>query len=136
MAYASTNPYTGEVVATFPTATTEEVDAAIASADHAFREWHTTTVEHRASILQRAADLLRGDHERYAGILTLEMGKVTAEAEVEISAKILEYYADHGAEMLAPRYLHAEGYGDTDVAVVNDPLGVIFTVEPWNFPYY
>lgn len=138
MAYATTNPHTGEVVATFPTATAEDVDAAIARADAAFTTWRTTSPEHRADILQRAADLLRGDHTRYAGILTLEMGKLIgeAEAEVELSAKILEYYARHGAELLTPRYLHAEGFADTDVALVNDPMGVIFTVEPWNFPYY
>ncbi|WP_075891883.1 NAD-dependent succinate-semialdehyde dehydrogenase [Actinomyces provencensis] len=138
MAYATTNPHTGEVLATFPTATPEQIDAAIAGGDRAFRAWRATTAEHRAGILQRAADLLRGDHEHYAGILTLEMGKLIgeAEAEVELSAKILEYYARHGAELLGPRLLHAEGYGDTDVALVNDPLGVIYTVEPWNFPYY
>lgn len=138
MAYATTNPYTGEVVATFPTATSEQVEVAITRADHAYGSWRSTTAEHRGDILQRAADLLRGDHARYAGILTLEMGKLIgeAEAEVELSARILEYYARHGADALRPRFLHAEGFGDTDVALVNDPMGVIFTVEPWNFPYY
>ncbi|MDN6429024.1 MAG: aldehyde dehydrogenase family protein, partial [Propionibacterium sp.] len=61
MAYATTNPYTGEVVATFPTATSEQVEVAITRADHAYGSWRSTTAEHRGDILQRAADLLRGD---------------------------------------------------------------------------
>ena len=66
------------------------------------------------------------------------MGKLIgeAEAEVELTAQIFEYYADFGAQLLAPRYLPAKGFGDRDVALVADPMGVIFTVEPWNFPYY
>lgn len=59
-----------------------------------------------------------------------------AEAEVELSAKMLDYYVKFGAEFLTPRFLRAEGFGDTDVQLVNDPLGVLFAVEPWNFPYY
>ncbi len=138
MAYATTNPYTGEVVKTFPTATAEEIDAAIAKADATFQEWKKTTPEHRAAVLTKAAELIRADHRRYAEILTLEMGKLIgeSEAEVELTAKIFEYYARYGAELLKPRYLQAEGFGDQDVALVNDPLGIIFTVEPWNFPYY
>lgn len=138
MAYATTNPYTGEVVKEFPTATPDEVSAAIERADATFAQWRTTSLQHRADLLAKAAELLRADHRHYAELLTLEMGKVIteAEAEVELTAKIFEYYARYGAHLLAPSYIPAEGYGDTDVALVNDPLGIIFTVEPWNFPYY
>ena len=60
------------------------------------------------------------------------MGKLIgeAEAEVELSAKMLDYYVKFGAEFLTPRFLRAEGFGDTDVQLVNDPLGVLFAVEP------
>lgn len=138
MAYATTNPYTGEVVKTFPTATAEEIDQAVTGADATFRTWSQTPVEERAAVLAKAAEILRANKRDYAETLTLEMGKLIgeAEAEVELSAGILEYYANHGAEALAPRYLRAEGFGDQDVALVNDPLGVLYAVEPWNFPYY
>jgi succinate-semialdehyde dehydrogenase/glutarate-semialdehyde dehydrogenase len=136
--YATTNPLTGEVVATFPTATPEEIDAAIARADSAFQDWKAAPVRDRAELLQKAADLLRGDSRRYAEILTLEMGKLIgeAEAEVELSAAMFEYYARASEQLLAPRYLPVRGLGDTDAALVDEPMGVIFTVEPWNFPYY
>ncbi|AXE37400.1 aldehyde dehydrogenase family protein [Acidipropionibacterium virtanenii] len=138
MAYATTNPYTGEAVKEFPTATAEQIDGAIEKADATFRQWRTTSPRRRADLLQKAADLLRTDHRHYAEVLTREMGKLIseAEAEVEVTAQIFEYYARHGAQLLAPRYIKAEGYGDTDVALVNDPMGIIYTVEPWNFPYY
>ena len=138
MAYATTNPYTGETVKTFDTATPEEINQAINSTDAAFREWSQTPIEDRAALLSRAAEILRANKRDYAETLTLEMGKLIAEAEaeVELSAAILDYYAKFGAQHLAPRYLRAEGFGDQDVALVNDPLGVLYAVEPWNFPYY
>lgn len=138
MAYATTNPFTGEVVKKFPTATPQDIDSAIEQANAAFQDWKQTTPEERATILAKAAQILRDNHRKYAEILTLEMGKLIgeAEAEVELSAKMLDYYVKFGAEFLTPRFLRAEGFGDTDVQLVNDPLGVLFAVEPWNFPYY
>lgn len=138
MAYATTNPYTGEVLKTFEDATPEQIEAAIAGAHQAFLKWREESVDTRAALLQKAADSLRENSRRYAEILTLEMGKLIgeAEAEVELSAKILEYYAKFGPAHLAPRYLPAEGFGDTDVALVNEPLGALYAIEPWNFPFY
>lgn len=138
MAYATTNPYTGEVVKTFATATAEEINQALATADAGFHQWSEIAIEERAAVLAKAAQILRDNKRSYAETLTLEMGKLIgeAEAEVELSAGILEYYAKFGAEHLAPRYLRAAGFGDQDVALVNDPLGVLYAVEPWNFPYY
>ncbi|WP_024891002.1 NAD-dependent succinate-semialdehyde dehydrogenase [Luteimonas huabeiensis] len=138
MAFATTNPYTGETLKTFPAATPAEIDAAIERAHAAFLTWRETSLDDRAQVLARAAGLLRAEPRRFAEILTLEMGKLIgeAEAEVELCAKILDYYVEHGAEGLAPRYLPAEGFGDTDVQLVKEPLGVLFAVEPWNFPFY
>lgn len=138
MAFATTNPYTGETTRTFPTATTEQIDAAIGRAHAAFLTWRETSLHARADVLRRAAALLRAEPRRFAQILTLEMGKLIgeAEAEVELCAKILDYYVEHGAEGLAPRYLPAQGFGATDVQLVKEPLGVLFAVEPWNFPFY
>jgi succinate-semialdehyde dehydrogenase/glutarate-semialdehyde dehydrogenase len=138
MAYATTNPFTGEVVRTFPDATESEIETALAQAHETFLAWRETSFEHRAGILANAARILRENKREYAEILTLEMGKLIAEAEgeVELCAQMLDYYVRFGAETLKPRFLPAQGFGDTDVQLVNDPLGVIFAVEPWNFPYY
>lgn len=138
MAYATTNPFTGEVVKTFDTATPEQIDAAIAKADAAFQTWRETSFDDRAAVLSKAAQILRDKRREYAEILTLEMGKLIgeAEAEVDLCVGMLEYYVNFAAAELAPRYLPAKGFGDQDVALVNEPLGVLYAVEPWNFPYY
>ncbi|MGO4958464.1 NAD-dependent succinate-semialdehyde dehydrogenase [Luteococcus sp. Sow4_B9] len=138
MAYATTNPYTGEVVKSFETATTAQVDAAITAADTAFQTWRQTPVAERVQVLQKAADILREKTREYASILTLEMGKLIGEAEAEVNLCIgmLEYYVAHAEQQLAPRTLSAKGFDEGDVVLVHEPLGVLYAVEPWNFPFY
>lgn len=138
MSFSTVNPYNGQTVKTFPIADAATINAAIESAHAAFLSWRTTPLAERAAVLQRAADLLRKDSRRFSEILTLEMGKLIgeAEAEVELSAKILEYYVKFGAKQLAPRVLQANGFADGDVQLIKEPLGVLFAIEPWNFPFY
>ncbi|MEI8635190.1 aldehyde dehydrogenase family protein [Vibrio sp. PP-XX7] len=59
-----------------------------------------------------------------------------AEAEVEISAQIMEYYVKHAASLLAPRTIESIDPAVKKASIVNEPLGVLLAIEPWNFPYY
>ena len=138
MAYTTTNPYTGEVLKTFPTATDDAVARAIDAAHDAFLAWRETSFATRGAILQRAADLLRRDADTYAGLLTLEMGKLLAEAraEVELSAKIFEYYVHNAERLLRPETLPVADPAEGEAMIVCEPLGVLLAIEPWNFPYY
>ncbi|PWI32923.1 succinate-semialdehyde dehydrogenase [Vibrio albus] len=138
MAYATINPFTGELIKEFPNATDAEVTEAIESAHQAFLSWRNTSFANKAEILYRAAALLRDSKRRYAELLTLEMGKVIgeAEAEVELSAQILEYYAEHAERLLAPQKLPVADPAEGEALLVNEPLGVLLAIEPWNFPYY
>lgn len=138
MSYATINPYTGETVATFPEATDAEVANALDRADAAFHEWRKTSFAHRAAVLQKAADLLRRDADEHARILTLEMGKLFAEAkaEVELSAKIFEYYVRNAEKLLAPEKLPVLDPEEGEAVLVHEPLGILLAIEPWNFPYY
>ncbi|WP_029934903.1 NAD-dependent succinate-semialdehyde dehydrogenase [Sphingomonas sp. UNC305MFCol5.2] len=138
MAFATTNPYTGEVLETFPTATDDEIREAIGRADAAFLAWRETTFAERARVMQSAADILRRDIETYAPLLTLEMGKLLGEAkaEVELSAAIFEYYARNAEALLASEKLPVADPAEGEAMLVCDPLGVLLAVEPWNFPYY
>ena len=76
---------------------------------------------------------MRVDKEQLAQLLALEMGKLIAEAraEVDLSADILDYYAAHAERYLQPQAL-TEAAGSV---VETKPIGIIFGVEPWNFPY-
>ncbi len=138
MTYQTINPYTNETVATFADATLEEVDAAIAAAHSAFLAWRETPFSTRTAVLAKAAELLRADKRRYAELLTLEMGKVIAEAEAEVdlSADILQYYAEHGESLLETITVPVAFAAEGEVEIVSQPLGVLLSVEPWNFPYY
>lgn len=138
MAYATINPFTGETLATFPDATDDEVRAAIAAAHDAFLVWRETPFAERARVLQNAADLLRRDSDALARLLTLEMGKLTSEAkaEVELSARIFEYYVRNAEALLKPETLAVLDPAEGKAVLVHEPLGVLLAIEPWNFPYY
>lgn len=138
MAYATTNPYTAEVVKTFADATDEQVQQALENGHKAFLSWKETPYSTRSEILQKAADLLRKNCDHYAQLLTLEMGKLFSEAkgEVELSAQILEYYVQNAERLLAPRNLEVADPAEGKAVLVNEPLGIILAIEPWNFPFY
>lgn len=138
MAYKTVNPYTEETVAEFADLTPDELETKLATAHAAFLEWRDKPVSERVEVLAKVAELLKANREDYAKTLTLEMGKIKAEAEGEVDLCIgmLEYYVEHGPALLLPKYIAAKGFGDRDVQIVNEPMGVILAVEPWNFPYY
>ncbi|MCL1074879.1 NAD-dependent succinate-semialdehyde dehydrogenase [Shewanella dokdonensis] len=138
MSYATVNPYTGELVKKFPDATDAQVEQALTDAHAAFLQWRETSFAHRGEILQRAANILRDNKRKYAELLTLEMGKVIgeAEAEVELSAQIIEYYVKNAGKLLAPEKLPVADPAEGNATLVHEPLGTILAIEPWNFPYY
>jgi succinate-semialdehyde dehydrogenase/glutarate-semialdehyde dehydrogenase len=96
--FNTSNPATGEVLKEFPTACDEEISAVIDASDTAFQAWRTIDVHDRAAPLARAADLMDERRWDLAELLTLEMGKLLAEAEAEVglAARILRYYAEEG----------------------------------------
>jgi len=138
MTYATVNPYTGEKLKTFPDATDAEVTAAISKAHNAFLAWKETSFSERGRVLQNAATILRRDADDYAKLLTLEMGKLFSEAkaEVELSAKIFEYYVRNTERLLKPEKLPVLDPAEGEAVLVYEPLGVLLAIEPWNFPYY
>src|SRR4029453_10968976 len=83
------------------------------------------------------AAIFRERSDEFARLLPLEMGKLYAEAlvEFELSAQILDYYAENAEAFLAPEPLTTAS-SDDNAMLVSAPLGVILGVQPWNFPYY
>jgi succinate-semialdehyde dehydrogenase/glutarate-semialdehyde dehydrogenase len=134
MSIESVNPATGERVATFEEADAQAVERALARSESAFGAWRERPVEERAALFGALAATMRENAEELAGLATLEMGKILAEAggEVEKSALFCEYIAERGADMLQPRTI--EG-GNDENYVRFEPLGAILAVMPWNFPY-
>ena len=135
MPYETVNPFNNKLVKSFEELTDKQLEAKLATATACFDRWKHTTYAHRAKIIAKAAKLLHEQTERFAQLMTLEMGKRITEArgEVELSSQILAYYAENAERFLAPVELHPK-VGDAHME--SSPLGVIFGVEPWNFPYY
>lgn len=135
MTYQSVNPYDGKLLKTFEEHTDSQLETAIAIAEACFQAWRGKTFPERAAIVGKVAELMDAKVDELARLLTLEMGKRIAEArgEVQFSSRILTYYAKNAERFLAPVQLHPT-VGEAHM--MSDPIGVIFCVEPWNFPYY
>ncbi len=136
MAYQTINPYTEELVKTFVQHTDKQLEAIIAKAQETFEnDWSLRALADRKVIVKKAVSILREKLDEFAKPITAEMGKLFRESqgEVELSADILDYYADNAEKFLAPEKLEID---EGEAFVENEPLGVLFCVEPWNFPYY
>ena len=135
MAIQTVNPYTNKLVQKFDEMTDSTVDILVEQSAKTFISWKETSYEDRSQILHNVASLLREKKEDLAKIITLEMGKLIAQAEGEImlSAAIFDYYATNGLDFLADKQLQPE-LGSAYVR--SSPIGSILGVEPWNFPFY
>jgi len=131
----SINPATGESLRSFVPHSPVQIEEALQGAAAVFRLWRRTSFEERASLMHKAADLLRRDLARLAGIITAEMGKpiVEAEAEIEKCAWTCAYYAENSERLLADE---ARVSTATDSYIQYTPLGVILAIMPWNFPFW
>ena len=135
MTYQSLSPFDGKLIKGFVDLTQTEYESKLAKAQACFETWRHTSFHDRAAIIHKASRLLHEQAEAFAHTMTLEMGKRITEArgEVDFSARILAYYAKHAERFLAPVHLdpvHGKAHMESS------PIGVIFAIEPWNFPYY
>lgn len=131
----SVNPFNNEVVKEFEVMTSDQISAIIDQADAAFQSWKNTTFQQRAAIIHKVAKIMRERKEELGKLATTEMGKLLSESiyEVDLSADIFDYYADKAAEFLADKSLDVK-HGEAFLSY--EPLGVLLSVQPWNFPYY
>jgi succinate-semialdehyde dehydrogenase/glutarate-semialdehyde dehydrogenase len=136
--YAVVNPATGETVKTYPTISDQDLQAAIARATEAHRTWSaSTSVQERAALLHRLAELHTEHRERLADIIVREMGKPVEQAlgEVDFCVAIYEYYADTAAKLLADEPIDLlDGTGSAFIR--RSSYGVLLGIMPWNYPYY
>jgi succinate-semialdehyde dehydrogenase/glutarate-semialdehyde dehydrogenase len=135
MSYQTINPANGEVLQSFPDIADAALETVLATAQSAYEVWRHKSYAERAKIIGKAAELMAAEVETFAHTMTLEMGKRISEArgEVEFSSRILAYYAKNAEKFLAPVKLNPTR---GEAHMESSPIGVIFCVEPWNFPYY
>ncbi len=131
----STNPATGETIAEYAEHTDKELDAALDRAQAAFRAVRLRDFTGRAEKMRAAADILDAERERFAALMTAEMGKtiVSARAETEKCAGACRYFAEHAEAFMADETLES---GHARAFVRHLPTGPVLAVMPWNFPFW
>ena len=135
MPIASINPATGEKLKDFPAFDDKEIEKRLERADKVFREYRRTTFTERGELLHAVTELLFEEKQRFAELITLEMGKLFRDsvAEIDKCARGCRFYAENGA-----RFLEEEP-AQTDAAesyVEYQPLGPVLAIMPWNFPFW
>jgi succinate-semialdehyde dehydrogenase/glutarate-semialdehyde dehydrogenase len=129
------NPLTEQVLESYTYMSNYEAMDVVQKSHDAFLDWRLKSLDQRASVISAIADELRNSKEEFAQLMTDEMGKLLSDSreEIELCAGICDYTAKHGPEMLADEEHEVpSGRG----LVTYSPLGVIYGIQPWNFPCY
>ena len=129
------NPANGKLIKEYPEHTSDEVFSIIEKANHAFFKWKETSFTDRSRLMKKAAAVLRKNIDAYAGLMSLEMGKIIREsrAEVEKCAWVCDYYAENSEQFLADEIVKTDA---SKSFISFEPLGVVLAVMPWNFPFW
>lgn len=135
--FHSINPATGLVIGSYIHHTAVQVDDLLEKGASAQRQWRTATVEQRCATLNHLGELLTRPTtvDALATMATNEMGKTlqAARAEVLKCSTVCSYYAQHAPQQLATQAVPSE-WAASNIAY--EPLGVVLSIMPWNFPYW
>jgi succinate-semialdehyde dehydrogenase/glutarate-semialdehyde dehydrogenase len=135
MAIQTINPATNKVIKSFEEMSDSMLESLLTKSSEIYPLWKKTSYKERASLLHKVAKLMRENKKSLAKIITLEMGKLIAqaEAEIDLSAAIFDYYATNSEQFLVDKILNPE-LGSAYIR--HSSIGVLLGVQPWNFPFY
>lgn len=128
------NPYTLELLNEYEYFPPAEIRKRLKNAQNAFKKWKNSSFKQRKDAILKVAEILKNNKTQYATTMTLEMGKPINEAiaEVEKSAFCCEYFAQEAEHILSPQ----EVITDKKNAIIHTPIGAVFGVMPWNYPFW
>lgn len=129
------NPATEKPFQCYTLLNKQQVNAKIMDAHQCYLDWRQTTLSDRCHLVRQVALKLRQNQAQYARLMANEMGKPVTQggAEIEKCAWLCEHYAEYAPAYLAPEGIQTQAYLSE---VVYQPLGVIFAIMPWNFPFW
>ena len=135
MSFEVINPATGEKVTEIPAWDSQQLETGLAAVAAASTLWRNTPMQERCALMRKAGEVLRVNKDKYAAVITQEMGKLIndSRAEVEKCATVCDFYADKGPTFLADEMIESDA-GKSYVAYL--PLGTVLAVMPWNFPLW
>jgi succinate-semialdehyde dehydrogenase / glutarate-semialdehyde dehydrogenase len=135
MTIQSINPATGERLRSFEPLSESQIEEKISRAAEAFRDYRRISIDSRAQMMTRAAEIIEAEKETFGRLMTNEMGK-PLRAAIEEAAKcawVCRYYAEKAADFLADEEIPT---GATRSFIRYQPLGPVLAVMPWNFPFW
>ncbi len=129
------HPYDESVVGEFQELDSKGLQNKLTIASEAFKMWRKTSFAERREKMLNAATVLEKNKDRYARMITLEMGKVLKEsiAEVEKSAKGCQFFAENAEQFLRDELIATDARRSL---VAFQPTGAILAIMPWNFPFW
>jgi succinate-semialdehyde dehydrogenase / glutarate-semialdehyde dehydrogenase len=112
-----------------------ELQNVLQKSEKAFRDWRKTSFEYRADLFKNVIDILNKNKEKYTLLITTEMGKILPEAQKEIEKSIINcaYYLENTERFLQNEIVEIS---TAKSMVAYDPIGAIFAIMPWNFPFW
>jgi len=130
----SINPYTGEINAEFETLSDKQLTQKIEAAHRAYLSWKQTSFEERKELFYKLAEVIEADVENTAKLQTLEMWMLHSESYpgLQWTANLIRWFADNAEKVLGNKEFSEDGFSGM---FTYEPLGVIYWVAPWNFPY-
>jgi len=135
MSLRSVNPANGEEIASYDEMSKDEVKDILRSVDSAFNEWRRTSFSFRGDLLRKAGEDLRKNKEDYGRLMSLEMGKPYSQAiaEAEKCGWVCDFYANEAEKILSNKMIETDA---SKSYIAHQPLGIVFAVMPWNFPFW
>ena len=132
--FAVTNPARGDVIAEVADMSRADAARAIAAAAEAMKDWATRTAKERANVMRAWFDLIMANQDDLGKILTAEMGKPLAEAKGEIAygAAFIEFFGEEAKRVYGETIPGHQA--DKRIMVLKQPIGVVGSITPWNFP--
>jgi len=132
--FAVVNPARGDVICEVPNLSRAETARAIAAANAAMKDWAARTAKERAQVMRKWFDLMMANQDDLGMILTAEMGKPLAEAKGEIAygASFIEWFGEEAKRVYGETIPGHQR--DKRLTVLKQPIGVVGSITPWNFP--
>ena len=130
------NPATGEDIKNYDYMSNDEVNKIVDASHNAFLEWRTVSHEERGRVIKTIGDKLMEYKEELSKLMTEERGKLYGQSqqEVDLCKAICDYTAENGVAALADDERDIESMKKG--IVTYQPIGVIYGMQPWNFPAY
>src|SRR3990167_4499489 len=129
------NPKDNTIIHTYEMMSDHDLVDIIEQSHKVYTQWRDEPFEKRKKCMNRAAELLRKNKETYATLMANEMGKPLSQGrgEIEKCAWVCEFYAEEAEGFMKPRVIETEMKKSY---VLYQPLGVVYSIMPWNFPFW